>query len=74
MGTTLEHWPGEGETDAVKPSEGDADAELVMVGSLEGEAPDESVAEGEAVMLAGGVPLGVGRLEPVAEGVAEGSW
>jgi len=44
------------------------------VGASDGDAPTDSVAEGDAVMDAGGVPLGVGTLEPVAEGVAEGSW
>jgi hypothetical protein len=65
---------GDGEPDAVKPADGDAEPEGVLVGALDGDAPTDSVAEGDAVPDAGGVPLGVGRLEPVGEGVGGGSW
>ena len=64
---------GEGEPDVVKPTDGDADFEGVLVAAFDCDAPRDSVAEGDAVTDAGGVPLGVGRLEPVSEGVGVGS-
>ena len=64
----------EGEPEAVKPVEGDEDTEGVLVAASEGDAPNDRVDEGDTVPDGDGVLLGVGRLEPVAEGVADGSW
>ncbi len=64
---------GEGEPEAVKSTEGEADAEGEVVAEFEGDVPTDSVAEGDAVPDSGGVPLGVGALEPVTEDVAVGS-
>ena len=65
---------GEGEPDTVKPVEGEAVSEGVLDEVYEGEAPTESVPEGDAVPDDDGVPVGVGRLETVDEGEAVGSW